>query len=75
MNAKRIVLGSVVVVLLSIASLSAARSDVADAVMKGGILLACHHGLEDAQIDHIHDCFDRFAKDLAGQTEPLRNCA
>jgi len=35
MNAKRIVLGSVVVVLLSIASLSAARSDVADAVMKG----------------------------------------
>ena len=35
MSTKRIVLGSIAGVLLSIAGLSAARSDVADAVMKG----------------------------------------
>ena len=34
---------------------------VADAVMRGGILLACHHGLSDAQIDHVHDSFRTFA--------------
>ena len=34
---------------------------VADAVMRGGILLACHHGLEAAQIDFMHECFSRFA--------------
>lgn len=33
----------------------------ADAVTRGGILLACHHGLEDAQIEHIHATFRRFA--------------
>lgn len=46
----------------------------ADAVMKGGILLACHHGLADAQIDHIHASFERFAESF-GNTEPLRVCA
>jgi len=40
---------------------------VADAVMRGGILLACHHGLEDAQIDYMHDCFARFADMHASQ--------
>lgn len=34
---------------------------VADAVMRGGILLACHHGLIDAQIEYIHKCFRNFA--------------
>jgi CDP-6-deoxy-D-xylo-4-hexulose-3-dehydrase len=34
---------------------------VADAVTRGGILIACHHGLSDAQIDHIHDRFRDFA--------------
>ncbi|WP_157218514.1 DegT/DnrJ/EryC1/StrS family aminotransferase [Flavisphingomonas formosensis] len=34
---------------------------VADAVMRGGILLACHHGLDDAQIDHMHATFRAFA--------------
>lgn len=34
---------------------------VADAVMRGGILLACHHGLDEAQIDHIHGSFTEFA--------------
>lgn len=33
---------------------------VADDVMRGGILLACHHGLDTAQIDYIHDCFREF---------------
>ncbi|MFV0293374.1 MAG: DegT/DnrJ/EryC1/StrS family aminotransferase [Paracoccus sp. (in: a-proteobacteria)] len=35
---------------------------VADAVMRGGILLACHHGLDQAQMDYMHDTFTRFAK-------------
>jgi len=34
---------------------------VTDAVMRGGILLACHHGLEDAQIAHMHATFAAFA--------------
>ncbi|MBX7531972.1 DegT/DnrJ/EryC1/StrS family aminotransferase [Qipengyuania sp. 1XM1-15A] len=35
---------------------------VSDAVMRGGILLACHHGLNDAQIDYMHETFEAFAK-------------
>jgi CDP-6-deoxy-D-xylo-4-hexulose-3-dehydrase len=38
---------------------------VADAVMRGGILLACHHGLSDAQIAHMHQTFAAFAADHA----------
>ena len=34
---------------------------MADAVMRGGILLACHHGLDDAQLDHMHTSFQSFA--------------
>lgn len=34
---------------------------VADAVMRGGILLACHHGLTDAHIAYMHDTFKTFA--------------
>lgn len=34
---------------------------VADAVMRGGVLLACHHGLDDAQIEHMHATFRAFA--------------
>ena len=34
---------------------------VADDVMRGGILLACHHGLEQAHIDHMHTVFHDFA--------------
>jgi CDP-4-dehydro-6-deoxyglucose reductase, E1 len=34
---------------------------VADQVMRGGVLLACHHGLEDAQIDYMHEVFRSFA--------------
>jgi CDP-4-dehydro-6-deoxyglucose reductase, E1 len=35
---------------------------VADEVMRGGILLACHHGLTEAQIDFIHESFADFAR-------------
>jgi CDP-4-dehydro-6-deoxyglucose reductase, E1 len=35
---------------------------VADAVMRGGILLACHHGLNEAQIDFMHETFAAFAR-------------
>lgn len=33
----------------------------ADQVMRGGMLLACHHGLVPAQLDHVHAVFERFA--------------
>lgn len=33
----------------------------ADAVMRGGMLLACHHGLRDEQLDHLHHRFRDFA--------------
>ena len=29
----------------------------ADQVMRGGVLLACHHGLNQSHIDHIHETF------------------
>jgi CDP-6-deoxy-D-xylo-4-hexulose-3-dehydrase len=34
----------------------------ADAVTRGGILLACHHGLSEEQIDHIHATFRGFVE-------------
>ena len=34
---------------------------VADDVMRGGILLACHHGLTDAHLSYMHETFRRFA--------------
>ncbi|MFV0644998.1 MAG: DegT/DnrJ/EryC1/StrS family aminotransferase [Sphingomonadaceae bacterium] len=37
----------------------------ADTVMRGGILLACHHGLDDAQIDYMHSCFEDFARQFS----------
>ncbi len=44
---------------------SPAGYPVADAVMKGGILLACHHGLTGEQIDFMHECFEEFARTVA----------
>jgi CDP-6-deoxy-D-xylo-4-hexulose-3-dehydrase len=40
---------------------SASGYKVADQVMRGGILLACHHGLDDSQIDYMHEVFRSFA--------------
>ena len=37
-----------------------------DAVMRGGILLACHHGLTDQQLDYLHECFSEFARTRTG---------
>jgi CDP-6-deoxy-D-xylo-4-hexulose-3-dehydrase len=37
---------------------------VADDVMRGGILLACHHGLKSEQIDYMHESFRDFATSL-----------
>jgi CDP-6-deoxy-D-xylo-4-hexulose-3-dehydrase len=34
----------------------------ADQVMRGGMLLACHHGLEQRQLDYVHRTFDEFAR-------------
>ncbi|MDR3680148.1 MAG: aminotransferase class I/II-fold pyridoxal phosphate-dependent enzyme [Flavipsychrobacter sp.] len=34
----------------------------ADKVMRGGMLLACHHGLNDAQINHIIESVTEFIK-------------
>ncbi|MDZ4760264.1 MAG: aminotransferase class I/II-fold pyridoxal phosphate-dependent enzyme [Alphaproteobacteria bacterium] len=33
----------------------------ADGVMRGGMLMACHHGLGQAELDHIHATFRTFA--------------
>lgn len=35
---------------------------VSDAVMRGGILLACHHGLTEEQIDYLHTAFEEFVR-------------
>lgn len=37
-----------------------------DAVMRGGILLACHHGLSEEQLDYMHESFDEFARTKTG---------
>lgn len=37
----------------------------ADAVMRGGILLACHHGLTDAMLAHVHESVALFLKPYA----------
>ncbi len=34
----------------------------ADNVMKGGVLLACHHGLTPEMLAHVHSSFEEFAK-------------
>jgi CDP-6-deoxy-D-xylo-4-hexulose-3-dehydrase len=48
----------------------------ADAVMRGGILLACHHGLNEAQIRHVHQSFAAFAHRVAApQAGRARTCA
>jgi CDP-6-deoxy-D-xylo-4-hexulose-3-dehydrase len=52
---------------------SPAGYPVADAVMKGGILLACHHGLIAEQIDFMHKSFEEFARTVA--TTPTRKAA
>lgn len=44
----------------------------ADAVMRGGILLACHHGLGDEQIAFIHKSFESFADE---RSHPNRTAA
>ena len=33
----------------------------ADRVMRGGMLIACHHGLSEEQVDYMHDTFSDFA--------------
>ncbi|WP_170457534.1 DegT/DnrJ/EryC1/StrS family aminotransferase [Ruegeria arenilitoris] len=40
----------------------AAGYPVSDAVMRGGILLACHHGLTQAHIDYMHEKTQEFLK-------------
>ncbi len=33
---------------------------IADQVMRGGILMGCHHGLTEAMLEHMHDTFVQF---------------
>lgn len=40
----------------------------ADEVMRGGMLLACHHGLNDEQIAYIHKTFHDFIAQLSTNT-------
>lgn len=37
-----------------------------DAVMRGGMLLACHHGLTEQQLDYMHETFEEFARTMTG---------
>lgn len=37
----------------------------ADRVMRGGMLLGCHHGLSEPQLDHVHESFESFAGTIA----------
>jgi CDP-6-deoxy-D-xylo-4-hexulose-3-dehydrase len=39
---------------------------VADDVMRGGILLACHHGLDERQLAYMHETFEGFVENFAG---------
>ncbi|SMR71063.1 CDP-6-deoxy-D-xylo-4-hexulose-3-dehydrase [Aliiroseovarius halocynthiae] len=39
---------------------------VSDQVMKGGILLAVHHGLTPAHVEYVHEMFADFAKQQQG---------
>jgi CDP-6-deoxy-D-xylo-4-hexulose-3-dehydrase len=38
----------------------------ADEVMRGGMLIGCHHGLDEAQIAHVHESFEAFARSVGG---------
>ena len=38
---------------------------VADHVMRGGVLLACHHGLNEEMLAHVHASFREFAAQFA----------
>lgn len=42
--------------------ISAAGYPEADKVMRGGMLLACHHGLNEAQISHVMESVSEFMK-------------
>jgi CDP-6-deoxy-D-xylo-4-hexulose-3-dehydrase len=39
----------------------------ADGVMRGGMLLACHHGLTAPMLEHVHQSFEIFASLQPGQ--------
>ncbi len=43
---------------------AAAGYPEADKVMRGGMLLACHHGLNDAQISHVMESVTEFMKNI-----------
>ncbi|WP_265518363.1 DegT/DnrJ/EryC1/StrS family aminotransferase [Nitratireductor luteus] len=47
---------------------------VADDVMRGGVLLACHHGLTAEQLDYVHECFREFTKRFS-TTHPVAGVA
>jgi len=34
---------------------------VSDSVMRNGVLLACHHGLNDDMLNHVHETFENFS--------------
>ena len=36
----------------------------ADKVMRNGILIACHHGLTNKMIEHIHNSIELFIKNF-----------
>lgn len=45
---------------------SAAGYPESDKVMRGGMLLACHHGLSEAQLSHVMESVTEFMKNVLG---------
>jgi CDP-6-deoxy-D-xylo-4-hexulose-3-dehydrase len=44
----------------------------ADHVMRGGILIGCHHGLTDEMMAHIHESFAEFASQCDSHSTPRK---
>jgi CDP-4-dehydro-6-deoxyglucose reductase, E1 len=44
---------------------------VSDDVMRGGLLLACHHGLTAAQIAYMHETFEDFCRTCIRTLAPV----
>ena len=40
-----------------------------DNIMKGGVLLACHHGLTNEMFSHMHDVCETFLKSTYEYTD------
>ena len=42
---------------------------VADEVMAGGVLIACHQGVTQEMLDHVHKSFEEFVESIVGSCQ------